>query len=114
MKKYIVLGGALVTVPSIAAAAGGGFAGVLGVVSGLIGTAVPIIISLAVLYFLWGVAQYMLSSDKKEEAKDKMLWGIIGLFVMVSIWGLVGLLSDTFDLDTTGSGLDFDPTELIN
>ena len=113
MKKYIVLGGALVSVPSIAAAADG-FAGILQTISGLIGTAVPIVISLAVLYFLWGVARYILKPEDKEDAKSMMIWGIIGLFVMVSIWGLVGLLSDTFDLDTAGSGLDFDPIEQIN
>ena len=27
-----------------------------------------------------------------------MIYGIIGLFVMVSIWGLVAILSGTFDL----------------
>jgi hypothetical protein len=35
---------------------------------------------------------------KKEKAKQYMLWGIIGLTVMVSVWGLVNILGDTFDI----------------
>jgi hypothetical protein len=30
-----------------------------------------------------------------------MIWGVIALFVMVSVWGLVNLLGDTFDIDQT-------------
>ncbi len=100
MKKYIILGGALASVPSMALAAGQGLSGVLDVFSGLIATAVPIIISLAVLYFLWGLTQYMLNPEDKDDAKAKMIGGIIALFVMVSIWGLVNLLTETLDLDT--------------
>ena len=98
MKKYIVSGGALALAPSIVLAAGQGLEGVLDVFSNLISLAVPIVISLAVLYFLWGLSTYLLKQEK-EEGRDMMMWGIIALFVMVSIWGLVNLLSDTFNLD---------------
>jgi len=30
-----------------------------------------------------------------------MLWGIIALAVMVSVWGLVKILGDTFNVNTT-------------
>ena len=45
--------------------------------------------------FLWGVLKYVLnaSDDAKAEGKQFMLWGIIALFVMVSVWGLVNLIS---------------------
>ena len=99
MKKYIVLGGLMASAPSAALAAGQGLAGVLDVASDLITTAVPIVISLAVLYFLWGLATYLLKPEK-EAGIQMMTWGIIALFVMVSIWGLVNLLKDTFNLDT--------------
>lgn len=94
----MVLGGALALAPSMALAAGQGLAGVLDVISSLISTAVPIVISLAVLYFLWGLATYLLRQEK-EAGKEMMVWGIIALFIMVSIWGLVNLLKDTFNLD---------------
>ena len=78
---------------------GGGLQGILGTISGLINLAIPVVIALAVLYFFWGLAQYILNSaneDKKEEGRNIMIWGIIALFVMVSVWGLVRLLQDTF------------------
>ena len=67
---------------------------------------VGIIISVAVLYFLWGVAQFVLSAGdekKVEEGRKTMLWGIIALFVMIAMWGLVALLLDTFGLYNTST-----------
>ncbi|MCK5021815.1 MAG: hypothetical protein KAR54_01020 [Candidatus Pacebacteria bacterium] len=36
------------------------------------------------------------SGSDKEDAKQQMIWGIVILFVMVSVWGLVDLLTKTF------------------
>ncbi len=59
-------------------------------------------IGVAILVFLWGVALFVFkSSDQKthEEGRNRMLWGIIALFVMMSVWGLVQFLQVTFGLD---------------
>lgn len=64
---------------------------------------IPLIFTLAVAFFVWGVVQYMLASadeHKKEMGKQYMVWGIIALTVMVSVWGLVNLVGNTFGLDT--------------
>ena len=100
MKKYLFLGG-LVLAPSMAFAAEG-VAGVLEKVSGIVALIVPLILSLAVVFFLWNLAMYMTKSgEDKDEAKDKMIMGIIVLFVMVSIWGLVSLLQETIGVEDT-------------
>jgi ribose/xylose/arabinose/galactoside ABC-type transport system permease subunit len=60
---------------------------------------VPFIISLAVMFFLWGVFKTTTAegdSKKREEGISYITYGIIGLAVMVSIWGLVNLLTSTF------------------
>ncbi len=65
---------------------------------------VIVIIGLATVYFLWGVAKYILHSDDpktREEGRDMMIYGIIAIFVMVSIWGFVNLLDNTFRLDNS-------------
>lgn len=69
----------------------------------IIDTLVPLFIAVAVAVFLYGVVKYVTSAgdeEKRKEAKSYMLYGIIGLFVMVSIWGLVTIISDTFALDS--------------
>lgn len=65
----------------------------------LMGAVSPLLVALAVIGFVIGIIKYFLNPDneeKRKEGKTFMLWGLIGLFVIVSIWGLVGILSGTF------------------
>ena len=65
-----------------------------------------LLIALAVVFFLVGIVRFMFSAgdvEKRKEGRTMMIYGIIGLFVMVSVWGLVSLLSNTFDLDNRPS-----------
>jgi len=65
-------------------------------------TLLPIVIALALLYFFWGLAKFVLASgdeDAKETGKRIMLWGIVAFFVMVSVWGLVNFLDRAFELN---------------
>jgi len=58
---------------------------------------VYLIVSLSVLLFVFGVFKFIRSEgEDRTRGKEFMLWGIIGLFVMVSIWGLVAILQNTF------------------
>lgn len=62
---------------------------------------IPFAIGLAVLFFIWGLIKYVSAggdSDKQKEARDTIIWGIVILFVMVSVWGLVNVLINTFGL----------------
>ena len=63
----------------------------------------PLLIAVAVIILLIGIINYIRAGDdeeKRTKGKNEMLYGIIGLFVMVSIWGLVAILSGTFNLST--------------
>lgn len=77
-----------------------GIKGIFTLIGDLIASLIPLVIALGVLYFLWGVLSYIKASDadKQSEARMTMLNGIIVLFVMVSIWGLVAILGDTLNL----------------
>ncbi len=62
---------------------------------------ITIAISFASLYFTWGVVQYVLSADSVEERKKSkqiMLWGVLALFVMLSVWGIVGAMRMLFGI----------------
>ncbi|MEO6536292.1 MAG: hypothetical protein ABIT47_01235 [Candidatus Paceibacterota bacterium] len=67
--------------------------------------AVPLIFALAFLVFIWGVFQYFIAGAGNEEKRDTgkqfMLYGIIGFFVMISVWGLVRILTGTVRLNNT-------------
>lgn len=69
-------------------------------ISNILNTIIPIIIVLGVVYFVWGVVSYVLSGDEeaKKAGRDRMIFGIIGLVVIVSMWGLVKVVTDTFGL----------------
>jgi len=66
---------------------------------------IPVLITLGIIYFIWGVLSYVLgkSDEAKKEGRDRMIYGIIGLFVIISIWGLVNVLSSTFGIQQGGT-----------
>lgn len=71
----------------------------IGTINEIINSIIPIILALAVLYFFWGVAQYILNSEdgeKRGKAISTMIMGIIAIFVMVSVWGIIAILQETF------------------
>jgi Na+/proline symporter len=62
---------------------------------------IEILIAFAVIWIIFNVVRFMSSSDdKRSEYRGGILWGIIGLFVILSIWGLVRILTNTFRTDT--------------
>lgn len=64
---------------------------------------IPMIFALAIVLFIWGVVQYVINDSeegKKEKGKLFMVWGIIGLVVMTSVWGIVKVVGNTFGLKT--------------
>jgi hypothetical protein len=61
----------------------------------LINSLIGITASIAVLVFMWGIAIFIWKAgDPKaqEEGRNRMVWGIVALFVMVSVWGIVNLI----------------------
>ena len=64
---------------------------------------VPVLFAVAFIVFLWGVFYTFILGAASEEVKDKgknlMLWGLIGFFVMISVWGLVNVLTGSISLN---------------
>lgn len=61
----------------------------------------PLLITLAVIVFIIGVVKYIAGADdsaKRTEGRNFMVYGLLALFVMVSVWGLVGILQGTFGI----------------
>lgn len=70
-------------------------------VNQIINGLVPVLIALGVVYFIWGVISYVVGADEeaKSKGRDRMIYGIIGLAVIVAVWGLVNVLTRTFGVD---------------
>lgn len=71
----------------------------LNAIDNLIDLLIPIAFSLALLFFFWGLAKFIFhAGDQKtvEEGKRRMLWGVIALFVIVSIWGIIQFIQAAF------------------
>lgn len=63
---------------------------------------IPLLFAVALVAFIWGVLRYLMNAaDSKERAQGRnfMIWGIVALFVMLSVWGLTRVLENTFNLD---------------
>lgn len=77
--------------------------GLLNWVIYLAGRALPLLILAALVLFLFGIVKRFFLGGKdaaeRTEAGKYILWGIVALFVMVSVWGLVNVLSSTFNLE---------------
>ena len=67
----------------------------------LLAPAILAIIGLALLFFLFHLAVFILKAgddEARKKAKAMMVWGIVALFIMVSIWGIVRLLQGEFGI----------------
>jgi len=69
-------------------------------IKNLFNTIIPVLVALGVVYFVWGVITYVIASDEeaKKSGRDRMIYGIIGLAVIIGLWGLVGILGNTFNI----------------
>lgn len=72
------------------------FIAVKNIVSNLL---IPLAFTLALLFFFWGVAKYIRSEgNDKAQARQIMVWGVIALFVMSAVWGLVRFIRTEFGI----------------
>ena len=100
MKKIVSIGAVILGVaPMLAFAAGQTAFGLITMFNMILGWIVPVLISLAVVYFIWGIIQYMVNASDEEAKKagrQKIINGLIGLFVIIAFWGIIRLVTNTF------------------
>lgn len=80
---------------------GTGIGGLFGWAISILRLIFPLIVSAAIVYFVWNVFQYIIYDTEKDknEVREKLIWGIAAIFIMMSVWGLVNILQSTFRLD---------------
>jgi len=68
------------------------------VMDNIVNPIVYLIIALAVVYFVWGVLVFIQNADdpeKRAQGYKHMIWGIIGLFIILSAKGIVNVITST-------------------
>ena len=77
------------------------------VFTSLLNYIVPVIFAIAIIYFFWGVVKFVIadSEQAKDKGRDTIVYGLIGLVVMFSVYGLIKVVQKTFGIDKAGSQL---------
>lgn len=111
MKKIIALGSVFAFSPFVVLAdyaTPTTFETILIKINGLLAYVLPLLITVAVIYFVWGIVQFIMSSDEeaKKGGRAKIINGLIGLFVIVAFWGIIGIVMNTFGVgNATGKNI---------
>ncbi len=64
------------------------------------GYVIPFIIAVSLVVFMWGMFQFFVlgatNEEKRAKGKQLAIWAVVGLVLMLSLQGIVVLLSSTF------------------
>ena len=59
---------------------------------------IPLVFTFALFLFMWGMFRFFIfgahSEDDRSKGRQLILWGIIGMVFMVSIWGIVNIFAE--------------------
>jgi hypothetical protein len=100
MKKTGLISAVLLATPFVAFAQTN-LQGLISQAGMLLNALIPLLMAAALVVFFWGLIQYIRSSGEGEHSTGRniMIAGIVSLFVMVSVWGLVRFLQSTLGIN---------------
>jgi uncharacterized membrane protein YidH (DUF202 family) len=67
----------------------------------IINPLIILLFAVAMVYFLYGVLEFIMHQDNEEAkttGKAHMMWGTIGLTIMICVWAIMGWIVNTFNL----------------
>ena len=67
---------------------------------------IPFMGAVAFLVFAFGVARFIRSAGSEKEIKESknfLIWGVVGMFVLATIWGIVSFLQGEFGFKQGGT-----------
>jgi uncharacterized membrane protein YesL len=102
MRKVIglsALSSLVLVLPALASAQAVGLMGTLITINRFLNGLIGIIITIAIIVFFWGLVRYLTNAgEEKHNGLITMFYGLIAIFVMVSVWGIIHLLQATFGI----------------
>jgi len=67
----------------------------------IINPLIGLLFALAIMYFLYGVFEFLsnqANEEKKTTGKSHMVWGIIGITIMMGVWTILGIITNTLGI----------------
>ncbi|MFA6177610.1 MAG: hypothetical protein WC694_01815 [Candidatus Paceibacterota bacterium] len=68
----------------------------------IINPLIELLFALAIVYFLYGVFQFLSNqeeADKKTAGRNHMIWGIIGITIMMGVWTILSIVLNTLGIN---------------
>lgn len=95
MRVFAIL--AILVLPSITLAAPRTFAELADLITNLINGGIGVALILGIVIYFYGIATSVpkLGEGDPERLRAHFFWGMIALFVMFSVWGILALLRNT-------------------
>ena len=87
----------VVLIPAVTSAQLGGIGNLLNETDMVVRFSIGLLAGIALLVFFWGLVKFIFAQGSetiKTEAKKVMGWGLVALFVMISVWGLVRFMQE--------------------
>jgi len=112
MKNLPYLFASLIFIPESVFAQNGGtnIFHILNLTKSTLNYLIGIVVTLALVFFIHKVTQNVITGDAEERAnaKNTIIYGVVGIFVIVAIWGIVNFVGSTLGvsnpINTTSSG----------
>ena len=92
--------------PALALAAGPTIEGLIGKIRNIMDLVNPLLMVIVFAVFLYGIIRYITSAgdeNKRKEAKNYIIYGLIGMFVLIAWWGIIQIVLNTFFGGSPGS-----------
>jgi len=67
----------------------------------IINPLIELLFALAIIYFLYGVYEFIsnqANEEKKTMGKSHMIWGIIGITIMMGVWTILNIVLSTLGI----------------
>ncbi|MFA5783205.1 MAG: hypothetical protein WC868_13135 [Bacteroidales bacterium] len=67
----------------------------------IINPLIILLFALAVVYFLYGVFEFISNSENEEKrttGKNHMIWGVIGIVIMMGVFSILNMIMNTFNI----------------
>ncbi len=100
MKKTALTAAVLWALPVFAFAQSNDINGLISKANGLLNSLIPLLMVAALVVFFWGLVQYVMGAGEgnHEKGRNIIVAGVIALFVMATVWGLVRFLQNSLGI----------------